>query len=222
MPNKDEHAPTEEIATENTGKTTDGAAAKDHKLRKQMSSKELEDELAAGGFFGKNCYWVSCSLFAGLTMGTGSFIYAVKYADLGFEGGGLTGPIVFVIFLTVNVIREVIHRVKTGSWVKKENSRVYWDDGRVKWSNLVPLCGNVAVNVSYLIVMTYAWYFAELGGINQGVISALLSLASLINVVSFYFGFNEKISCLHFVGVVFMVASVVCIGAAAGSHSGEV
>ncbi len=76
------------------------------------------------------------------------------------------------------------------------------------------------MNVSYLIVMTYAWYFAELGGINQGVVSALLALASLINVVSFYFGFGEKISYLHFVGVIFMVASVVCIGAAAGSHGG--
>ena len=51
-------------------------------------------------------------------------------------------------------------------------------------------------------------------------VSALLALASLINVVSFYFGFGEKISYIHFVGVIFMVASVVCIGAAAGSHGG--
>jgi len=85
----------------------------------------------------------------------------------------------------------------------------------------VPLLGNVTVNVSYLIVMTYAWKFAELGGINQGVVSALLALASLINVITFYFGFGEKISVLSLVGVVFMVASVICIGAAAGSHGGE-
>jgi len=92
----------------------------------------------------------------------------------------------------------------------------------IKWSNLVPFLGNVTVNVSYLIVMTYAWYFAKLGDINQGVVSALLALASLINVVTFYFGFGEKISALHLIGVVFMVASVICIGAAAGSHGGEV
>jgi len=53
------------------------------------------------------------------------------------------------------------------------------------------------------------------------VVSALLSLASLINVITFYFGFGEKISYLHLIGVVFMVASVICIGAAAGSHGGE-
>ena len=69
--------------------------------------------------------------------------------------------------------------------------------------------------------MTYAWYFAELGEINQGVVSALLSLASLINVVTFYFGFGERLSYLHLIGVVFMVASVICIGAAAGSHGGK-
>lgn len=40
--------------------------------------------------------------------------------------------------------------------------------------------------------------------------------------MTFYFGFGEKISYLHLIGVIFMVASVICIGAAAGSHSGEV
>ena len=69
--------------------------------------------------------------------------------------------------------------------------------------------------------MSYAWHFAELGGINQGVVSALLSLASLINAITFYYGFGEKLSKLHLIGVVFMVASVICIGAAAGSHGGE-
>lgn len=156
-------------------------------------------------------------------MGTGSFLFATHYADLGFEGGGLCGPGVFVIFLLVWLIRETYHRCKTGSWVKSgDESRLFWSNGNFKWSNLIPLIGNVTVNVSYLIVMTYAWHFAELGDINQGVVSALLSLASLINVVTFYFGFGEKISALNGIGVIFMVASVICIGAAAGSHSGEV
>ena len=182
----------------------------------------LEAELKEGGFFGKNCDWITFSLLAGLTMGTGSFLFASNYADLGFQGGGLTGPFVFIIFLTVWVVRQTTFRIKNGRWTKKTNSRLLWDDGSLKWSNLVPFLGNVTVNVSYLIVMTYAWYFAELGDINQGVVSALLALASLINVVTFYFGFGEKISYLHFVGVIFMVASVICIGAAAGSHGGEV
>ena len=32
-------------------------------------------------------------------MGTGSALFATHYADLGFQGGGLTGPGVFIIFL---------------------------------------------------------------------------------------------------------------------------
>jgi len=195
---------------------------------RQKTADEVEAELKKGGFFGKNCYWISCSLAAGLFMGTGSALYATHYADLGFEGGGLCGPGVFIIFLVLWVFRETRYRCKNGRWTKpSDESRLVWINdpkGRTgtKWSNLVPFLGNVTVNVSYLIVMTYAWYFAELGDINQGVVSALLALASLINVVTFYFGFGEKISPLHLIGVVFMVASVICIGAAAGSHSGEI
>jgi len=61
--------------------------------------------MKAGGFFGKNCYWISCSLAAGLFMGTGSAIFATNYADLGFKGAGLTGPFVFIIFLTMWAVR---------------------------------------------------------------------------------------------------------------------
>ena len=190
---------------------------------KRMASSVLESELADGGFFGKNCDWISFSLAAGLCMGTGSFLFASNFADLGYEGAGVTGPFVFIIFLFIWVIRESAHRCKTGSWRKPGDlSRLYWESGKVKWSNLIPVLGNVTVNVSYLIVMTYAWYFAKLGGINQGVVSALLALASLINVVTFYCAFNEKIGYLHLIGVFFMVASVVCIGAAAGSHGGDI
>ena len=184
----------------------------------------LEEELKAGGACGKNCYWITCSLVAGACMGTGSFIFASEYSELGYEGGGLCGPGVFIVFLLVWVIRESIFRVKNGKWTKSgDESRLIWgpngqgNEGKVKWSNMIPLIGNISINVGYLVVMTYAWYFAELGGLNQGVISALLALASLINVISFYFGFGEKISYVSLVGVIFMVASILCIGAAAGS-----
>lgn len=191
-------------------------------LQKQKS-QILEQELAAGGFFGKNCYWISCSLAAGFFMGTGSAIFATQYADLGFQGGGLCGPGVFIIFFGIWLIRKIVYRCKHGRWTDAKDSRlIYVETGKLRWSNLIPLLGNATVNVSYLVVMTYAWYFAELGDINQGVVSALLALASLINVVTFYFGFGEKIGWLHLIGVVFMVASVICIGAAAGSHGGEV
>lgn len=132
-----------------------------------MTAEELEKQLKADGFFGKNCYWISCSLAAGFFMGTGAAIFATHYADLGFEGGGLSGPIVFVIFFLLWIIRVLVFRCKKGRWTNEgEDSRLIWANGKTKWSNLVPLLGNATVNVSYLIVMTYAWYFAELSGMN--------------------------------------------------------
>ena len=50
---------------------------------------------------------------------------------------------------------------------------------------------------------------------NQGVITTLLSCASLINIAVFYFKFGEKISCLHLIGILFMLGCIVCISVAA-------
>ena len=211
------------IETNPEKQETETQGDKGKELKRTRTSEELEAELKSGGFFGKNCYWITCSLLAGLFMGTGAAIFAVKYSELGFKGGGLTGPGVFIIFLLLWVFRESRYRIKNGRWTKPgKDSRLVWEDGKTKWSNLIPFLGNVTCNVSYLIVMTYAWEFAALGDINQGVVSALLALASLINVVTFYFGFGEKLSPLHLIGVVFMLASVICIGMVAGSHGGEV
>ena len=150
-------------------------------------------------------------------MGIGQAIFAIQYADLGFEGGGLQGPGVFLIFLTVWIVRVTWYRCKTGSWTDSKKSRLVKNDGRLYWSHLVPLLGNAIINVSYIMVMTYAWYFAKLGGINQGVVSVLVALGAPINIVTFYFAFGEKIGWLNLIGVIFMIASVVCVGAATGS-----
>ena len=57
---------------------------------------------------------------------------------------------------------------------------------------------------------------------NQGVISTLLSCASLFNIIVFYFKFGEKISCLHFIGVVLMLLCIICISVAATAAKEEV
>lgn len=63
--------------------------------------------------------------------------------------------------------------------------------------------------------MSLAWGFAKAAGLNQGVISTLLSLASLFNIVIFYFKFGETVSALHLIGVFLMLACVLCISMAA-------
>lgn len=150
-------------------------------------------------------------------MGTGAFLYAANYSDYGLDGSGVLGPGAFIVFLLMKVVRELIFRKKTGSWVKTKNSSWVKEDGKVRWSSLIPLLCNMGVNIGYTIVMTFAWNFAEQANLNQGVISSLLSFASVFNVVVFYFVFGEKVSKLHLIGVAFMFCGIACIGAAAAT-----
>ena len=87
--------------------------------------------------------------------------------------------------------------------------------GKLRWSTLIPLIGNVLTNALYLSAMTIGWKLAKASDLNQGVISTLLSCASLFNMVIFYLKFGEKISCMHFIGVGLMIACVLCISLAA-------
>lgn len=151
-------------------------------------------------------------------MGTGAFIYASNYADYGLAGSGVLGPGAFVVFLLAKLIREVIYRSKNRSWVKPLRSSWFLETGKVRWSSLVPLLGNMGANIGYTIVMTFAWRFADEAGLNQGVISSLLSFASVFNCVVFYCAFGEKVSKLHLIGVAFMFCGIACIGAAAATQ----
>lgn len=91
------------------------------------------------------------------------------------------------------------------------------------WKTLIPVCMNVATNVLYIAALAVGWKLAKAVGMNQGVISTLLSLASLFNICIFYCKFGEKISALHFIGVFLMIACIVCISLeAAGKEDDDV
>ena len=148
-------------------------------------------------------------------MGTGSFIFASKYSHLGVLGTGLLGPGPTLMCLLLRLVKEGKYKHRTGNWCKKENSRVLHPNGALMWKSLIPLAANVLTNVGYFIVLTLAWKLSKAAELNQGVITTLLSLASLINIVIFYFKFGEKVSTLHLIGVFLMIACVICISMAA-------
>ena len=151
-------------------------------------------------------------------MGTGSFIYATNFSEYGMLGAGMLGPGPFILCVIIRTYQEVSYKLRTGSWFKpKGASRVLNPDGSIQWKSLIPLFVSIAMNQSYILVMSLGWKFAERSGMNQGVISTLLSLSGLFNIVSFYFKFGEKISCLHLIGVAFMIACIVCISLEATS-----
>ena len=169
----------------------------------------------SGGACGKHCEWISYSLLAGACMGTGSFVFASRFSDLGILGTGLLSPGPTIFCLVLRLFSECKYRRKNNYWCKKECSRVVYPDGSLMWKSLIPVLVNVFTNSGYILVMSLAWGFAKAAGLNQGVISTLLALASLINIVIFYFKFGEKVSALHLIGVFLMLACVVCISIAA-------
>ena len=63
-----------------------------------------------------------------------------------------------------------------------------------------------------LVTITYAFKYAILAGINQGVILTLNSLTALYNVLIFRVFFNERVSIVQLSGMLIMIACVVLIG----------
>ena len=63
-------------------------------------------------------------------------------------------------------------------------------DGTLLWKSLIPVTVNIFTNGGMLIVMAIGWKLGKAAGLNQGVILTLLSLASLFNIVIFYFKFG--------------------------------
>lgn len=60
--------------------------------------------------------------------------------------------------------------------------------------HLIALAGNFIPNILGLITLSMAFKYAALGGLNQGILPTLTSLAGVYSAIIFYFKFAEKIS----------------------------
>lgn len=157
-----------------------------------------------------NRYWITCAITAGICMGTGNFIYASNYSYLGFQGNGLLGPGALLVFSIVKFIREYTHFKREGRWFKANNSAWIDQNGAVYYKNFVPLLVNGLTGFGFSVVMTFAWRFAKMGGMNQGIISTLLSFSSLFNVFLFAKIFGEKVTKYQLFGILLMITAVCC------------
>jgi drug/metabolite transporter (DMT)-like permease len=130
------------------------------------------------------------------------------------------GP--FCLYLIIRLITEISYKCKTGSFFKPDGkSRIYNEKTGIKWLTFLAILINGLTNVGYLIALTYAWNFAKKGGMNQGVISILVSFASVFNAITFYFVFGEKISKTQGLGVVTMLGCAACLALEAGTKKKE-
>ena len=78
--------------------------------------------------------------------------------------------------------------------------------------NLVPLLGNWYGNTAHVILFAFAFKYAKMGDLNQGVIIIMTSFASIFNAISFYFFFNETLSTVKIIGMVIFIGCVVFLG----------
>jgi len=77
--------------------------------------------------------------------------------------------------------------------------------------NIIPLVGNWIANTGHIFLFTYAFKFAKKGGLNQGIIPIITTLATLYNSVIFYKAFGETVSPVKIFGMFFTVGCVVCL-----------
>ena len=150
---------------------------------------------------------------ASIGIGCGSYFYASRYAEYGLSAVAILGPGTVAFFGSVKIARVLHHRITQGRWTQKENS-AWWknDTNSIRWNSLIPLMVTLVTSYSFTICMTYAWGFASQAGLNQGIISSVMNLLAIFDCIVFYFAFGEKVGWIHIVGVLLMIASIVCIG----------
>ena len=99
--------------------------------------------------------------------------------------------------------------MKLGTFINREKSNILDKEGNYIWKNLIPLIGNWIANTGHVFLFTYAFRFAKKGGLNQGIIPIVTTLATLYNSIIFYKAFGEKVSAPKVFGMLFTVGCVV-------------
>lgn len=111
--------------------------------------------------------------------------------------------------------------MRLGTFINKEKSNIIDSNGKYLWKNLIPLLGNWFANTGHVFLFTYAFKYAKMGGLNQGIIPIITTLATLYNSIIFYKAFGEKVSPPKIFGMLFTVACVVCLALDSASRKAD-
>jgi hypothetical protein len=108
--------------------------------------------------------------------------------------------------------------MRIGTFINKEKSNIIDKDGNYITKNLIPLLGNWFANTGHVFLFTYAFMFAKKGGLNQGIIPIVTTLATLYNSIIFYKAFGERVSPPKIFGMFFTIGCVTCLALDAASR----
>jgi multidrug transporter EmrE-like cation transporter len=119
------------------------------------------------------------------------------------------GPVPFTILVSIKIFNLLRNKINHGFFIDKNNSNLIDVKGNLKTINLVPLLGNWYGNTAHIILFSFAFRYAKMGDLNQGVIIIMTNFASIFNSFTFYFFFNEKLSIIKIIGMIVCISCVI-------------
>ncbi len=119
------------------------------------------------------------------------------------------GPVPFTILVSIKIFNLLRNKINHGFFIDKNNSNLIDANGNLKTINLVPLLGNWYGNTAHIILFSFAFRYAKMGDLNQGVIIIMTNFASIFNSFTFYFFFNEKLSIIKIIGMIVCISCVI-------------
>ena len=155
--------------------------------------------------------WVIYGILAAMSMGVGQYIYAVNFSKYGIIGTGFIGPVPLLLLIIFKLSFAIRNKINLGVFINPEKSNIVDREGNFIKKNLVPLLGNWYANTAHVFLFTYAFKYAKLGGMNQGIIPIVTTTATLYNSILFYKAFGEKVSKVRIFGMCFTVCCVICL-----------
>lgn len=76
---------------------------------------------------------------------------------------------------------------------------------------MIPLLTSVYANCAQYVFFTMAFKYAKLAGINQGVVTVMVVMATIFNTFTFYFLFGEKPGGTKVIGMLFCITATVLL-----------
>ena len=122
------------------------------------------------------------------------------------------GPVPFSILVSIKIFQLLRNKINHGYFIDKNNSNLIDANGNLKKINLIPLLGNWYGNTAHIILFAFAFKYAKMGDLNQGVIIIMTNFASIFNSFTFYFFFNETLSIIKIIGMIVCISCVVFLG----------
>ena len=145
-------------------------------------------------------------------MGNALYIYATKLSYKGLLATAYVGPIPLASSIFFKILLTCYRKHKYGEFWNKSRSNFINEDNTIKKVNFWPLLVNIYANCAHYTFFTLAFKYAKLAGINQGVVTIMVIMATIFNSISFYFAFGEKPSCTKIIGICFSASITIFLG----------